>query len=158
MNEIVTVAERLIPLIRELRHTTEHDRCIAAPIVHAIRDSGLCRMLLDTGVPPRYTPEEWLRVLETLAGAEASVSWLIWNNTLSCFWARFLEDAGRARIFGDSRRLFAGSTRPTGQVVPTGGGGRLRGRWALVSGCELAATMSRLQVESTLRLGRTAHV
>jgi indole-3-acetate monooxygenase len=138
MNEIVTVAERLRPLICELRHTTENDRCIAAPIVHAIRDSALCRMLLDTGAPSPYTPEEWLRVLETLAGAEASVAWLIWNNTLPCFWARFLDDAGRARIFGDSRRLFAGSTRPTGQAVPTDGGFRLRGRWALVSGCELA--------------------
>jgi indole-3-acetate monooxygenase len=138
MNEIVTVAERLIPLIRELRHTTEQDRCIAAPIVHAIRASDLGRMLLDTGAPPQYSPEEWLRVLETLAGAEASVSWLIWNTTLPCFWARFLDDAGRARIFGDPRRLFAGSTRPTGRAVPTGGGVRLSGRWSLVSGCELA--------------------
>jgi alkylation response protein AidB-like acyl-CoA dehydrogenase len=142
MNEIVTVAERLLPLIRELRHTTENDRCIAAPIVHAIRDSDLCRMLLDTGAPPPYTPEEWLRVLETLAGAEASVSWLIWNNTLPCFWARFLDDAGRARIFGDSRRLFAGSTRPTGRAVTTAGGFRLSGRWSLVSGCELADYVS----------------
>jgi indole-3-acetate monooxygenase len=138
MNEIVTVAERLIPLIRELRHTTEHDRRIAEPIVHAIRASDLGRMLLDTGAPPPYTPEEWLRVLETLAGAEASVSWLIWNTTLPCFWSRFLDDAGRARMFGDPGRLFAGSTRPTGQAVPTGGGFRLSGRWSLVSGCELA--------------------
>ena len=138
MNEIVTVAESLIPLICKLRHTAEQDRRIAAPIVHAIRDSDLCRMLLDTGAPPRYTPEEWLRVLETLAGAEASVAWLIWNNALPCFWARFLAAAGRARIFGDARRLFAGSTRPTGQAVPTAGGFRLRGRWALVSGCDLA--------------------
>jgi alkylation response protein AidB-like acyl-CoA dehydrogenase len=138
MNEIVTVAERLIPLILELRHTTEHDRRIAEPIVHAIRASDLGRMLLDTGAPPQYTPEEWLRVLETLAGAEASVSWLIWNTTLPYFWARFLDDAGRARIFGDPRRLFAGSTRPTGRAVPTGGGFRLSGRWSLVSGCELA--------------------
>jgi alkylation response protein AidB-like acyl-CoA dehydrogenase len=138
MNEIVTSAERLIPLIRELRHTTENDRRIAAPIVQAMRDSDLCRMLLDTGAPPPYTPEEWLCVLETLAGAEASVSWLIWNNTLPCLWARFLDDAGRDRIFGDSRRLFAGSTRPTGQAVPTDGGFRLSGRWSLVSGCELA--------------------
>jgi hypothetical protein len=122
MTEIVTLAERLLPLIRELRHTTENDRCIAAPIVQAIRNSDLCRMLLDTGAPLQYTPEEWLRVLETLAGAEASVSWLIWNNTLPCFWARFLDDAGRARVFGDSRRLFAGSTRPTGQTVTTAGG------------------------------------
>ena len=138
MNEIVTVAESLIPLIRELRHTTENDRCIAEPIVQALRQSDLCRMLLDTGTPSQYTPGEWLRVLETLAGAEASVSWLVWNNTLPCFWARFLDDAGRARVFGDASRLFAGSTRPTGQAVTTQGGFRLSGRWSLVSGCELA--------------------
>lgn len=138
MSEIVTLAESLLPLIRELRHTTENDRRIAEPIVEAIRKSDLCRMLLDTGAPPQYTPEEWLRVLETLAAAEASVSWLIWNNTLPCFWARFLDDAGCARVFGDSSRLFAGSTRPTGQAVVTQGGFRLSGRWSLVSGCELA--------------------
>ena len=138
MNEIVTVAESLIPLIRKLRHTTENDRRVAEPIVQALRKSDLCRMFLDTGTPPQYTSDEWLSVLETLAGAEASVSWLIWNNTLPCFWARFLDDAARARIFGDSSRLFAGSTRPTGQAVPTAGGFRLSGRWSLVSGCELA--------------------
>jgi alkylation response protein AidB-like acyl-CoA dehydrogenase len=135
---LVTVAESLIPLIIELRHTTENDRRIAAPIVQALRKSGLCRMLLDTGAPPRYTPEEWLRVLETLAGAEASVSWFVWNNTLPCLWARFFDDASRARVFGDSSRLFAGSTRPTGRAVATQGGFRLNGRWSLVSGCELA--------------------
>jgi indole-3-acetate monooxygenase len=137
MNEIVTLPERLIPLIFELRHITENDRRIAEPIVQAIRESDLCRMLLDTGTPPQYTPEEWLRVLETLAGAEASVSWLIWNNTLPCLWSSFLDDAGRERIFGDASRLFAGSTRPTGQAVPARGGFRLSGRWSLVSGCEL---------------------
>jgi alkylation response protein AidB-like acyl-CoA dehydrogenase len=138
MNEMITVAERLIPLIHELRHTTEQDRRIAEPVVQAIRQSDLCRMLLDTGVPPRYTPDEWLSVLETLAGAEASVSWFVWNNALPCLWARFLDDEGRERILGDSRRVFAGSTRPTGQAVTTGGGFRLSGRWSLVSGCELA--------------------
>jgi alkylation response protein AidB-like acyl-CoA dehydrogenase len=138
MNEIVTLADSLIPLIRKLRHTTENDRRVAEPIVQALRKSDLCRMFLDTGTPPQYTPDEWLSVLETLAGAEASVSWLIWNNTLPCLWARFLDDAARARIFGDSSRLFAGSTRPTGQAVPTAGGFRLSGRWSLVSGCELA--------------------
>jgi indole-3-acetate monooxygenase len=66
------------------------------------------------------------------------VSWLIWNNTLPCFWARFLDDAVRARMVGDASLLFAGSTRPTGQAVITQGGFRLSGRWSLVSGCELA--------------------
>ena len=137
-NEMVTRAERLSPLIRELRHTTENDRCIAEPIVQAIRGSDLCRMLLDTGAPATCTPDEWLSVLEILAGAEASVSWLVWNNALACCWSRFLDAAGRERIFGDSSRLFAGSTRPTGRAVTTEGGSRLSGRWSLVSGCELA--------------------
>jgi alkylation response protein AidB-like acyl-CoA dehydrogenase len=138
MNEIVTVAERLLPLIREHRHATEKDRRIAEPIVKAIRQSGLCRMLLDTGSSPRHTPDEWLRVLAVLAGAEASVSWFVWNNTLPCFWSRFLSDAARKRVFGDARHLFTGSTRPTGTAVLAPGGYRLSGRWSLVSGCELA--------------------
>jgi indole-3-acetate monooxygenase len=129
MNEIVPLAESLIPLIIELRHTTENDRRIAEPIVQALRTSDLCRMLLDTGALPQYTPQEWLKVLEILAGAEASVSWFVWNNTLPCFWYRFLDQAGRARVFGDSSRLFAGSTRPTGQAVIAPGGFRLNGRW-----------------------------
>src|SRR5262245_49262496 len=136
--EVVTVTENLIPLIRELRHTTENDRRIAAPIVQAIRENDLCRMLFDAGAPPRYSPEEWLKVLETLARAEASVSWIVWNNTLPCLLARFLTDSGRERIFGDSGALLAGSTRPTGQAVIAQGGYRLSGRWSLVSGCELA--------------------
>jgi alkylation response protein AidB-like acyl-CoA dehydrogenase len=49
-----------------------------------------------------------------------------------------LGDSGRERIFSDGDRLFAGSTRPTGQAVITQGGFRLSGRWSLVSGCELA--------------------
>ena len=138
MSKFVTLAKGLLPLICELRHATEQDRRIAEPIVQAIRESGLCRMLLDTGAPPACAPEEWLTVLETLAGAEASVSWLVWNNTLPCFWSRFLNDAGRERVFGDPAQLFAGSTRPTGRAVTTGGGSRLSGRWSLVSGCELA--------------------
>lgn len=138
MNEIVTLAEGLMPVICELRHATENDRRIAEPIVQAIRETGLCRMLLDTGARPPCTPDEWLTVLETLAGAEASVSWLVWNNTLPCLWSRFLNGAGRERIFGDPSRLFAGSTRPTGRAVTTGEGSRLSGRWSLVSGCELA--------------------
>ena len=63
MNEIVTFGESLIPLIKDLRHTTENDRRLAAPIVEAIRNSDLCRMLLDTGAPPKYTPEDSGRVL-----------------------------------------------------------------------------------------------
>jgi hypothetical protein len=71
MNEIVTVAERLIPMIRKLRDTTENDRRIAEPIVRALRESDLCRMLLATGASPRYIPDEWLSPRD--AGGRRSV-------------------------------------------------------------------------------------
>ena len=54
------------------------------------------------------------------------------------FLGPLLQTTLGARVFGDSRRLFAGSARPTGQAVTTQGGFRLSGRWSLVSGCELA--------------------
>jgi len=50
MNEIVTLAESLIPLICKLRHTTENDRRIAEPIVQALRESDInlrCRRISE---------------------------------------------------------------------------------------------------------------
>src|SRR4029450_2827114 len=96
MNEIVTSAERLIPLICELRHTTEQDRRIAAPIVQALRDSDLSRMPLDTGAPPLYTPEEWLSILEDASGRRSigvlahleQHAALFLGPLLGCRWAR----------------------------------------------------------------------
>ena len=41
MNQIVALAEGLMPLICEHRHTTEQDRRIAAPIEQAMRESDL---------------------------------------------------------------------------------------------------------------------
>jgi alkylation response protein AidB-like acyl-CoA dehydrogenase len=51
---------------------------------------------------------------------------------------RFLAPAARAEIFAEPQWLHACSTRPTGRATPTPDGYRVHGRWAIVSGCELA--------------------
>lgn len=79
-----------------------------------------------------------LEVYESLAGAEASVAWIVWNNALPCLFSRYLERAARMELFGDPGWLYASSTRPTGRAAVEGDGYRVNGRWALVSGCELA--------------------
>ena len=81
-------------------------------------------------------------VYELLAGAEASVGWIVWNNTLPCFWGRFLSPPARAEIFGDPDWLYASSTRPSGKAVVEDDGYRVSGRWSLVSGCELSEWMA----------------
>ncbi len=138
-SEAITAAHELSTLITRLRNDTESSRRIAQPIVERLRDSRLCRMTVTRQLQGlELPPAEALEVYEALAGAEASVAWIVWNNSLPCIFGRFLESAARSELFADPRWLYANSTRPTGRAAIDGDGYRVNGQWALVSGCELA--------------------
>jgi alkylation response protein AidB-like acyl-CoA dehydrogenase len=135
----LAAARELSPLIASLREKTEASRNVAPPIVDALRDSRLCRLAVVSELAGLETPiDAALDVYETLAYADASVSWISWNNSLPCFLSRYLSAATREEVFADPRWLYACSTRPTGRAVVTADGYRVSGRWAIVSGCELA--------------------
>lgn len=137
--DAVTAAREMSPLIVRLRDQTEADRRIAEPIVERLRDTRLCRMAVVTELDGLELPVgESLDVYEVLAGAEASVGWIVWNNALPCLFSRYLDPAARKELFGDPAWLYASSTRPTGRAVVEGHGYRVDGHWSLVSGCELA--------------------
>ena len=138
-SEAITAAHELLPLIKRLRDDTESSRCIARPIVERLLETRLCRMAVARELQGLELPTvEALDVYEALAGAEASVAWIVWNNSLPCFFGRFLESAARRELFADPKWLYASSTRPTGRAAIEGDGYRVNGRWSLVSGCELA--------------------
>jgi alkylation response protein AidB-like acyl-CoA dehydrogenase len=137
--DALAAALELLPLIRASRAETEAQRRIAAPVVEALRAARLFRIVL----PPEQhglalPPLEALSIYECLAGAEASVSWLVWNNALPGFFGRFLAPDARDEIFGDPDGIYAGSTRPSGRAAVDADHYRVNGRWSLVSGCELA--------------------
>jgi alkylation response protein AidB-like acyl-CoA dehydrogenase len=137
--DALDIARELCPTILRLRDETESARRLAAPIVERLRAARLCRMALPAEVQGLEVPVgAALDVYETLAYAEASVAWIVWNNALPCFLGRFLAPEARAEIFGDAKWLYASSTRPTGRARVDGDGYRVDGRWSLVSGCELA--------------------
>jgi alkylation response protein AidB-like acyl-CoA dehydrogenase len=132
-------ARQLLPLIRECRDATESQRRIAEPVVAAIRASRLARIGLPRELGGLELPvADALRIYEMLAGAEASVSWIVWNNALPSYFGRFFGPEARAEVFADPQWLYAGSTRPSGRAEIDGDGYRVSGRWSLVSGCELA--------------------
>jgi alkylation response protein AidB-like acyl-CoA dehydrogenase len=79
-----------------------------------------------------------LKVYEELSGAEASVAWIAWNNSLPALFSCHLSDSVRAELFGDAKKLFANSTRPSGSATAIDSGFRVSGQWSLISGCELA--------------------
>jgi indole-3-acetate monooxygenase len=138
MDPLATTRE-LLPLIRAAREETETQRRIAAAVVTALRTSRLCRIALPVeqgGLA--LPPPQALSIYELLAGAEASVAWIVWNNALPSFFGRFLQPEARAEIFANPEGLYASSTRPSGRAAIEGAGYRVNGRWSLVSGCELA--------------------
>lgn len=138
-SEAITAAHELSPLITRLRNETESRRCIARPIVERLLETRLCRMAVARELQGlELSTVDALEVYEALAGAEASVAWIVWNNSLPCLFGRFLESAARRELFADPKWLYASSTRPTGRAAIEGDGYRINGRWSLVSGCELA--------------------
>jgi alkylation response protein AidB-like acyl-CoA dehydrogenase len=137
--DALAAARELSPLIVELREKTEASRNLAAPIVDGLRSGRLCRLAVAKELGGLELPiDAALDVYETLAYADASVSWVAWNNSLPCFLGRFLSPAARAEIFAEPQSLHACSTRPTGRAAVTAEGYRVHGRWGIVSGCELA--------------------
>ncbi|HEU5133684.1 MAG TPA: hypothetical protein VFU13_00950 [Steroidobacteraceae bacterium] len=140
---VLDATRELLPLITRHRDDTESTRRIAQPVVEALRKAQLGRLVIPRGLHGLELPTpDTLAVYELLAGAEASVGWIVWNNTLPCFWGRFLRPAARAEIFGNPDALYASSTRPSGKAVVEGDGYRVTGRWSLVSGCELSEWMA----------------
>jgi alkylation response protein AidB-like acyl-CoA dehydrogenase len=121
------------------RDETESQRRIPAKVVSALIDARLNRLVLTEDVGGcELPPVELMEVLATLAGAEASVSWVVWNNALPCWMSRFLTQAARSELFSDPTWFYANATRPSGKATRTKDGYRVSGHWTLVSGCELA--------------------
>jgi alkylation response protein AidB-like acyl-CoA dehydrogenase len=138
-NDSVALARELLPLITGQRETTESERRLARPIVDALVSARLCRGAITRALGGlELAPTDALALYETLARAEASVAWIVWNNALPSLFSRFLAPAVRAEVFADPGWMYACSTRPSGRAALDADGYRVMGRWALVSGCEFA--------------------
>src|SRR5262245_11351328 len=100
--EALAAARELVPVIRLLRDDTESQRRLAATVVTALRAARLCRMSLPVEVGGlAVPPAEALAIYELLAGAEASVSWIVWNSALPSYYARYLAPDAREEIFAN---------------------------------------------------------
>jgi alkylation response protein AidB-like acyl-CoA dehydrogenase len=81
---------------------------------------------------------EAMAAYEELAKADASVAWCVWNGNVNWTTGRLPRETAQA-IFADPNMILANSTRPSGNAAVVDGGYRVKGRWSLVSGCQLSA-------------------
>lgn len=126
-------------LIWEHRESTDANRRIPKEILDDLIPQGAFRVTLEECYGGNTKgPLAWFDGFESLAGVEAAIGWVTWNNALACSFGRYVSREVRDEIYSDRNAIYANSSRPEGFATEVDGGYSVSGRWTLVSGCELA--------------------
>jgi len=132
---LLSTAQTLADLAREVAPTTEADRALAPDLLDALRAQGLFAL----GVPRSLgggecPPGEALAAAETIARGDASPGWCVSIATTSGLLGAYLPDEGAQEVFGDPRSAAAGVWAPRGRGQAVDGGVVVSGRWSFCSG------------------------
>ena len=128
-------ARRLAPLIEAHAAQAERERRVPEPVLAALFDAGLFRLLLPKALDgAEVDPATFVRVTEAIAGADASTAWVLCQVS-GCSMAAAYVDPGVAReIWGPERGVLAWGSGPAGRAVAVDGGYRVTGTWGFASG------------------------
>ncbi|MDX1375962.1 MAG: acyl-CoA dehydrogenase family protein [Burkholderiales bacterium] len=133
-------ARVLAPRIATGADAIERTRRIPDDLLDALHAAGFYRML----IPRRYAggevhPLAFMRTLQAIARADASVAWNIGQNAVCAIVAAYLEPEVARTIFGDPRAVLAwGPAQGPVRAVACEGGYRVSGRWSFASGMRQA--------------------
>lgn len=138
---LLETARAFRPRILAERERIENGRRLPHDLAQELAAAGFFRIF----VPEAYggldlEPMAGLEVYEELARADASVAWCVWNGNTHWTTVQLAPEVASA-IHADPDVIIANSTRASGKAEVVDSGYRVTGRWALVSGCQLAAWM-----------------
>ena len=136
---LIERARALAPLIAREADEIERTRCLTQPVVSALIENGLYRVLLPQSVGGAEAPPEiFMQMLEEVAKADASTAWCLGQCTVCAMTAAYLDPEPAREIFGTPDGIRAwGAIAHEVQVVP--GGYRATARWDFASGSRQAS-------------------
>jgi alkylation response protein AidB-like acyl-CoA dehydrogenase len=133
---LIARARGIRPLLEKHASQTDSLRRLPDDVVRALRDSGLCRLM----VPKRHGGYEtsirtYVEVMAEVGRGCASTAWVA-SLVNVCEWlAGLFPDRAQQEIWGANRDAWiAGSLAPNGLAVPVDGGWRVSGKWPWASG------------------------
>jgi indole-3-acetate monooxygenase len=133
----VDIARRLQTTIRAHADETERGRRLAAPVVDALRSSGLFTMGLSSALGGSETPLPLaIRAIEEVSYADGASGWNVMIVFDTDLWAGFLRGASRDLIASMARPILTGTLSSPGQIQKADRGYRISGRWRFGSGCQ----------------------
>ena len=131
--DLLAAVGLLAPGLRSAATEIEKGRSLTEPLVQAMADAGLYRLLLPRSLGGgEVDPLTYFDVVEALARVDTAAAWsvLISTSTMA-ITARGLPDATLAPMFRTPRQtIMAGSGPPKGRALEAPGGYRLTGRWS----------------------------
>src|ERR1700716_3816976 len=153
---LIERARALAPLIMAEADESERTRRLTQPVVSALMENGLYRVLLPQSVGGAEAPAEvFMQMREEVAKADASTAWCLGQCTVCAMTAAYLDPEPAREIFGAPNGILAwGAIAHEVQVVP--GGYRATARWDFASGSRqakwLGAHVKIVEADGTLRL------
>jgi alkylation response protein AidB-like acyl-CoA dehydrogenase len=130
--DLLAAVQALAPRLHEAAKEIEATRSLGEPLVQAMVDAGLYRMLLPRSLGGgEIDPLTYFDVVEILAQADSAAAWsvLISTSTMT-ITVGGLPDEVLAKMFTTARQtIMAGSGPPKGRALRAPGGYRVTGRW-----------------------------
>jgi len=135
---LIERAKALQPLISEQADEIERTRRLTAPVVSALIENGLYRVLLPQSLGGAEAPPEvFMQMLEEIAKADASTAWCLGQCSVCAMTAAYLDHDPADEIFNTPPGILAwGAIAHEIHVVP--GGYRVTARWDFASGSRQA--------------------
>jgi indole-3-acetate monooxygenase len=135
---LIERARALAPLIAREADEIERTRRLTQPVVAALIENGLYRVLLPQSVGGVEAPPEiFMQMLEEVAKADASTAWCLGQCAVCAMTAAYLDPDAAREIFGAADGVLAwGAIAHEARVVP--GGYRATARWDFASGSRQA--------------------
>src|SRR5882724_5362274 len=136
---LIERARALQPLIAREADEIERTRRLTEPVVSALIENGLYRVLLPQSLGGIEAPPEiFMQVLEEIAKADASTAWCLGQCSVCAMTAAYLEPDAANEIFNVAPGILAwGAIAHEVKVVP--GGYMANARWEFASGSRQAS-------------------
>jgi alkylation response protein AidB-like acyl-CoA dehydrogenase len=141
-DDAVMRARALRPAIEAAVEDIERTKRIPEPLLGELHRSRLLRMLLPRSAGgDELEPWTYLRAVEEIGRADASIAWNMFVANSSALIASFLAPEAARAIFDDPRTVIAWGPPNGCQAKAVPGGYRVSGRWSFASGCRAANWM-----------------
>jgi indole-3-acetate monooxygenase len=133
--EYVRRAKDLGPVLAAAGEEIERDRELPEPIVAALAERGLFRLLLPRSLEgAELPPAAYVPVVEEIAKHDASVAWCLGQACGCTMTAAYLAPEVAREIFGGERGIVAWGPPGPADARMAPGGYRLTGTWSFASG------------------------